>query len=245
MGLDGVELILDVEETFGISVPDEDLQRCHTAGQLHSLIVAKVGVISGRGCLTLRVFNSLREAITECFSHHCDEVSPSAKTDDLIPWENRREEWRRLAEALQLRLPALKRPSWLIIPLQWLSTFLGPLCFLLITGGINLEWLGLESVSSPGALILLTVVTFWLVLLPLTQPLQRHFSPNEKRFGGLVGSVLHLNLKALTQSSEDDTHPLSRADIWEVLCQLISLHLGVKREEIKPEARFIKDLGLS
>ena len=38
MGLEHVELIMDVEEAFGIKIPDSALEKVHTLGEFHDLI---------------------------------------------------------------------------------------------------------------------------------------------------------------------------------------------------------------
>jgi hypothetical protein len=42
MGLDSVELVIKVEETFGIQIPDEDAAGIQTVGQLHDYLVHRM-----------------------------------------------------------------------------------------------------------------------------------------------------------------------------------------------------------
>lgn len=46
MGLGTVELVMAVEETFGISIPDKQAQRCVTVEDLHRAVMAEV--VAGR-----------------------------------------------------------------------------------------------------------------------------------------------------------------------------------------------------
>jgi acyl carrier protein len=41
--LDLVELVMALEEEFGIEVPEEDLEGVETVGQAYDLVVAKIG----------------------------------------------------------------------------------------------------------------------------------------------------------------------------------------------------------
>jgi acyl carrier protein len=41
--LDTVELVMALEEEFGIEVPEEDLEGVETVGQAYDLVVAKLG----------------------------------------------------------------------------------------------------------------------------------------------------------------------------------------------------------
>ena len=44
MGLDAVELVMSVEETFGIEIADREVGTIRTAGDLHRCVLRKLGV---------------------------------------------------------------------------------------------------------------------------------------------------------------------------------------------------------
>ena len=39
MGLDGVELVLAIEDSFGVEIPDEDAERIITVGDLNDYVL--------------------------------------------------------------------------------------------------------------------------------------------------------------------------------------------------------------
>ena len=39
MGMQSIELVMDVEDEFGIRIPDDAAEQCITVGQLHTLVV--------------------------------------------------------------------------------------------------------------------------------------------------------------------------------------------------------------
>jgi hypothetical protein len=55
MGLDTVELIMEVEEAFDIKIPDEDAEKLRTIGDLHHYIANKLQLVSGP-CLSSAAF---------------------------------------------------------------------------------------------------------------------------------------------------------------------------------------------
>jgi hypothetical protein len=56
MGLDGVELILAVEDAFQIHISDEEAGNVSTVGDLHDLVVSKLQGQDSKRCLTSAAF---------------------------------------------------------------------------------------------------------------------------------------------------------------------------------------------
>lgn len=84
MGLDTVELLLSVEENFGIDVPDEAAGQIFTVGQLRDFIVEQQ---SGRGVPDVNgdvVLEQLRILIARHLALNPEEVVPQARfVEDL------------------------------------------------------------------------------------------------------------------------------------------------------------------
>jgi hypothetical protein len=84
-----------------------------------------------------------------------------------------------------------------------------------------------------GFIVWLTLWTFRL-LMPF---LLIHLPRSCKTFGDLSKKILNLNMELFK--------PLSEKETWNILVDLISEQLGIDKNIIKPESRFIDDLGLS
>src|SRR5215470_17159858 len=67
MGLDAVELVMTVEEKFGISITDEEATRVVSVGDLKRLVTTKLDVAYTDGCLTQRAFHLIRKNATAEF----------------------------------------------------------------------------------------------------------------------------------------------------------------------------------
>jgi hypothetical protein len=60
MGLDGVEIVMRTEETFGIEIPDKIAQQILTPAALVDFVAAKVPLTATEECLSQQLFYRLR-----------------------------------------------------------------------------------------------------------------------------------------------------------------------------------------
>lgn len=63
MGLDSVELVMDLEEAFGIEIPDEDAARLETPRMVLNYLVTRLPIAPSGGCQTQRSFYALRRGL--------------------------------------------------------------------------------------------------------------------------------------------------------------------------------------
>jgi Acyl carrier protein len=100
MGLDLVELVLTLEEHFGVRLGDEDLSQAETVGQLCGVVLAALPQTGG-SCWTARAFYRLRR-----------ETRPDLRPDSqLSAVASGMKGWRTIAKrtGLSRRLPAEAR----------------------------------------------------------------------------------------------------------------------------------------
>ena len=60
MGLDGVEIVMETEETFGIEIPDAIAERLYTPGDLIEYVLSQLATTPSDSCLTQQLFYRLR-----------------------------------------------------------------------------------------------------------------------------------------------------------------------------------------
>ena len=63
MGLDSVELVMAIEEEFGIDIPDRDAEKMTTVGEVYEWLKTRIATTDPIACLTQRVFYQLRRAL--------------------------------------------------------------------------------------------------------------------------------------------------------------------------------------
>jgi hypothetical protein len=96
MGLDGVEIVVKVENTFGISIEDGEAAKVTTPGQLIDLVLSKVGRSSDSACLTQRAFHRLRQSLMKHLGLARSQVRPDTSLADIFPRTSRKDSFNRV-----------------------------------------------------------------------------------------------------------------------------------------------------
>ena len=232
MGLDAVDLLLQIEESFSITIDDEEASRIRTVGDLHNLVVSKLRPASSRQCLTSHVFYRLRSTIGGEFGVQRQIIDPCIETDSLIPIKRRREAWRVLSRRLTWGLPGLRRPGWLVG--SFYIGFIVAISFAIIAGNI-----GILSVPVAWALGLLTIAGCWIGYM-VTIPFAVHVPDNSRTIAELVQSTLQLNFRRIAE----DRQAWNERDVWQVVQAIVVDELGVLPSNVTADARFVEDLGI-
>jgi hypothetical protein len=133
-----------------------------------------------------------------------------------------------LQEAVALRLPTLRWPSW--ATWTFIASLFLAVASLVAAGKGVVPWpvTGLVAMGSIGTLILLTRLD------------PRSELPRDvQTVGDLARRVLSLNVAELRRSRE-----VSEADVRAAVVEIICEELGVSREQAVPRAEFVRDLGV-
>jgi acyl carrier protein len=238
MGLDIVEMVMEIEEAFDIRIADDEAAQITTLGRLHSCIHQKR---RSRGtwdyCPSSRAFYRLRRALAEEFGVGRECVTTAAPVDGLLPRDGRQQHWGRLGELLGgWEMPFLRRPAWAV----WVIA--------LPVLGMGMCALGCAAVVATKAgasafLLLALGIVPCAALLSLafrfTQPYAIELPRDCETVRGFVGTLLRTNYGRLV------TEPggIQRDLVWERMCDIVSEQLGVDRNLLTPDTRFIDDLG--
>lgn len=237
MGLDIVEIIMEVEEEFGVSLRDDELQHVKTVGDLHEVILACLARkknLSGDFCPSATAFYRLRYGFRSLWGIPRPSVLPSAMTRATLGSHLDRPQWQNLSDATQLRLPPLGRPRWLVRLL--LVATLGAALW---TGGWFWWVMGVPFDDS-ASIALLVVVLLASTLTWLTRPHITSLPANCHTIGGLAREVGRVNFGRLLER----TGRIPDSDqVWETLKTLLVEQLALTPDQVTREARIIEDLG--
>jgi acyl carrier protein len=227
MGLVFVELVMDVEDHFGIVMDDDEAGRLHTVGDLVALIRSRVAATSSSACLSLSVFLSLRRLIRDIVGDDRMRLRPSQSIMDRLSHANRRRLWRRLPEILGTFPPPLRYPRTIRVVLFLLSVQLLIAAFAIA----SIDWRMLP--------LTLFVTGMLIPLLFMSTSSLRSVPRDSMATLGDVSRMI-VGRSAVTRDLDlpDDTA------ILDELRPIVANTLMVDAEEIVPEARFVEDLGM-
>jgi len=218
MGLDGLELMMKVEDAFDIKISIDELT---TVGNLHTHILRRLNledvpslIPMGDGCPSIATFIAIRKAVTSLLLINRNAVRPKTALADIIPIQSRRQVWQQLRSLTHLPLPSLESAES-TDPIFWLYT--GLLAGILIVCGMIYGGLGLLIGTSFAIPIIL-----W--LLTVTKRIEAVFPLNYST----IADVVHYAKPQSHQVSEDPPRViLDRNAIWDQLVRIIADVLGV------------------
>ncbi|QDV23104.1 acyl carrier protein [Aureliella helgolandensis] len=231
MGLDVVELVMEIEEAFGISLPDDRAGKMLTVGDVYEFILEKTAdtTLKSSTCLTAAAFYQLRRHLRSLGLPH-SKVRPKTKLERAIPLLGRRSYWLTLSSRMDLQFPRLGRPSWLAL-----------VNCMLVAIVVSASFLGF---AQQGVLVgifaaVVSGVICSAILMFLTSPFAIYPASNCVTIRDLVTNLVAINYNTLATrySTRNPT------DVWTALQLIVVEQLGVDRNAVVPHARFIQDLG--
>lgn len=222
MGLDGVELVMEFEDEFGIQIPDDAAEKMPTVGDVTEFVYAELRrtLPQAKSCLTSRSFYKLRQGLVKLLSVPRRDITPKTELEHLIPIEHRREIWRRLLSQ-GLRLPSLERSS--------VTVLTASLIVIVCAGGL--------SVMLHDSWFLLTTLPLWFVASLVTKPLAVFVPGNCRTISDLVMYCTSMNKSEITDAP-------SRRDILYKIKVITSEQLGIPIDKIAEDSNFSEDLGI-
>ena len=232
MGSDSVEILMKVETTFGIQIPNREAEKIITIGDFHNAVWKHLAGRHSDRCTSQALFYRLRKAFSEKFNFPSSRLRPDTPPENTFPKDCRRRSYFDFARTLNLELPplALTKP-WSVL----LNTF----GFTTILGGL--------------AVSLILIVFFdyskWVLLIPaagicMTSLFSKLLEPKRTKiesqtFRSFTMHVLSLNYRAIVADEA-----ANRKEMESVINHIVSDMMGIDPEEIQPHKRIADDLGI-
>ncbi len=233
MGLDSVELVMAVEERFGISISDEEAQEIRTVDDMFQCVINKVTVSNRSSCLTQKAFHLLRRSAKELFNVPRDQFWPDTQLDLIIPRRSRREDWRRL----QLAVGATEWPK---LALSWP----GVLALLALVFAIPGSVFEYSTAVLKWNVVVAGMIAFILMVIAIKAG-KLVARPFEMEFRGGISTVRELAYVVVAQNSElfgTERGTWTNDETWSLLSSVITQQTGAR--QFTKDSRFVEDLRI-
>ncbi len=228
MGLDAVEIVMDVEDHFGISIRNTEAELVRTVGDLVTLIQSRIEAAHLARCPTLSAFLRLRSVARDVVADDRMRVRTKMRISEVLTRSQVRVLWKRLDELLGSSPPGLRRPPKLRKLLA--GSVIAAIATAVLSAGM------IDFAILPLTLVFAALTA--LALHVLTLPFRTHPPDSLSTFGAVAKRI------AGTDVATERLHLRTFDAILDELRPLVVDNLGVDPSEVIASAYFIEDLGM-
>lgn len=242
MGLELVEIVMDVEETFGISLPDARMSAIRTVGEFCDCITGVLSRDYEESGLADKMFNRVCCALHSARGIARSEIFPDKPLNELFPVWGRRTAWRRFQKSLGLELPPLQRSHLVNTLITVIAIALGWISVLSVVTDFmprRIVSLPVTGVLSIMLLVFAAIPIWWLIGRWLTLPTAVFWRSDLRTVDDLTRAAFSRNYGKIVKEQGQ----FSCQETWIIVQGIVSKHLGVDRAAVTREARFVEDLG--
>lgn len=223
---------MEVEDRFGVSLQDSDLERIDTVAGLASVVVSKLPKSTGV-CPTANAFYHLRRLLTGHAGIERRQVRPQARLEHLIPFQRRRV-WARVREG-DSRVPGLIASA----PTRKLLEAAPLLLVCPLVAGCAGLWAA-NGVVVAGLASLLVLAVGCGTIGGISHLSTRHFPEGIETVADLARTLAAMSLP---QNNPDGRIIVEQRTLEEIR-RITAEQLGLPLEDVKPESNFVKDLKM-
>lgn len=259
MGLGFVEILMEIEDAFGVKIEGEDLIRMSSKGRFESVSHLTVGdlydlILEKRKTLNLpkgkvrpEVFamRDVRLALAEVLQMSPEDFRPQDRLSRLLPRDDRRKLWRRLRRALGRKLPALMpdRPwngaiRWVVFAAATFGAGLLAYRFIMADQLESHTWLLAVPILAGISAFVGMMLSHVAMAFPIWP------------FKGIPRDVRTVELLAKSHLARNRRHYIDECggddtdeDAWYTLQIILVDTLGVDIDQVTKEADLVRDLG--
>jgi acyl carrier protein len=232
MGLDSLEILMKVEDTFGIKIPDQDAQKILTIGDFHNAVWRHLSGKYSDKCKSQILFYKLKRSIFEKFGYSPSKFLLQTSPEEIFPIENRRQVYFSFSSDIALKLPKL------ILTKSWLNvlTIFGMLAIL---GGLGVALILIIFFNLSNWMLLIPIVGLLLTLgfSELLNPRRVLISATNIR--EFTEQTLALNYAALFTDIGTN-----RREMEKVINYIVADMAGLDLEEVTTDKKISDDLGI-
>jgi acyl carrier protein len=233
MGLDSIELLMEVEKTFGINIPDKEAEKIRTVGDFYEVVWHHLYDRHSNKCTSQVLFYKLRKAFNEQFAVDRNSVYPDSSPNDYFPKKDRRKAYGQFEKETALELPSLHFPE------PWNSRW-NMLATSLLIGGLTVEILLIIFWHYSWWILTWTLFTVFIIVLVSKCLNPFRIEIHQSTMREFSSEIMALNYNKLTE-----TTGINRKEMEDVMNHIIVNKIGVELSEIAHDKSLTDDLGVN
>lgn len=230
MGLDTVELLLELERRFGVQLRDAECSEVRTVADLAALVIGKLPR-RAEPCPTASTFYELRRQLMSNPAVQLQRIGPRTRLADVFPGGLRRA-WKQLRKH-EPRVPRLVVSPGLDRMLLWAAGVAFFASVLMVPVAWARMGTGVGFVAFVAAVLAMSTV------IRLSDVIGWRLPSEVETVGDLVRIIARLDWPR----GGPGARLLMQHRVLEEVREITSRELGVPLEKVKPESEFVKDLG--
>ncbi len=237
MGLEGVELVMSLEEAFGIQITEEEATNCRTPRMIIDVVFSKLKTADTHVCRSQRAFYIVRRVLVRTLGPERKSITPDTRFRDVIPKPQEKDLWVQLRAALSPRSwPGLVRPLWLTFSLTALgfaffdATVFGTIQLLRHAGTRDWTDFVFRSVASGVILPMVFAVVAFLLTRPYCICIPRNI----------------MFIRDVIPYAATSTHTAgwTREEVSSVVRRIVIDQLRLDESEYTEDSRFLEDFKM-
>jgi acyl carrier protein len=232
MGMDSIEILMKVEDTFGIKIPDAKAEKIITVSDFHNSVWQHLSVKNNDKCKSQSLFYQFRKSVAETFSFSKQQFLLDTPPNEVFPQQNRRQLYFSFAQSNNLKLPDL------VLTRTW-AVLLNTVGFITILGGLATSVILINFFDFTKWMLFIPVIGITLTVLLSKLIESKRTLIKETSMKEFTERTLVLNYKTL--NSEQG---INRREMETVINHIIADMAGLELEEITPDKKISDDLGI-
>jgi acyl carrier protein len=222
MGLDGVELLMAIEDEFQIVITEDEAYHIQTPDDLTTLVFSKLRDGGSPHCSSQHSFYLVRQKIADKFGVQRNAVKPNTKLVELVDRKTRKRFLKNITRELSSSngvYLGFEQPEYIKNIRLVSSIIIFPILLYVLNYQI-------------GYAVFVLFLYLWLFSL-ITEPLKNELPKNFQTVADLVKINASL-----------DSSVWSRHDVYERVKEIIVEQLSVDPKMVLPNSHLVDDLGM-
>lgn len=241
MGLDSIELVMELEDHYNISIPDDQASKVRTVADLANMILSLlpatlVSASSRRRdepCPTAQAFFKFRREVMSVTGVDRACVRPSTRLDALFP-SNPHDVWAKLRE-MNGRLPGLEMP-----PLAAKAFFWVAVAVLLVVLSNSAYTFYAAGTFFGMAVLYLGIWRYAAGVAAVHRMLARRFPKDLVTVADVARTLVPRVPDSMFTNGQTT---VTAQQVLDDVRRIVANHIGRPHETVLPQSEFIKDLG--